>query len=78
MSKPTTAISVNVIRISDSGKAVEVQDPERPQNNNCIWIPISLMDEESAIEAHDAANSIGGGLTDLNVQDWFLKQEGWL
>ncbi len=69
-------ISVNVLRISASGKAVEVCDPERDEGDNTLWIPISLLDEKSVTEAHDAATELGG-LTDLNVKQWFLEKEGW-
>ena len=68
-----TSITVNVLRLSESGKAIEVLDAERPKDDQTLWIPVSQI-EESSFEAIDY-NTMG--MTDLEVKTWMLEKEGW-
>lgn len=74
---PTTGLSVTVLRISQSGKAVEILDTERPADDQTLWVPISILDAESSNAVHEAANTISGPV-DINVPNWFLQKEGWI
>ena len=56
-------ISVTVIAIS--GKAIKITDGAQEE-----WIPKTLIE--------DAEDLILGEVTDISVQEWFLKEKGLL
>jgi hypothetical protein len=60
---------VEVIRESDSGKALLVKDDEGEE----FWIPKSQIHEDSEVFKPDGVNSYGR----LIVTQWLAKEKGW-
>jgi len=61
---------VEVIRESDSGKALLVKDDEGEE----FWVPKSQIHEDSEVFKVAGSNSYGR----LIVTEWLAKEKGWL
>lgn len=69
-----STLSVVALRLSESGKAIEVMDMERPEGDRSFWIPVSQCSEESLAEIDFSAM----GEQDLEVATWLAEKEGWV
>ena len=61
---------VEVIRESDSGKALLVKDDEGEE----FWVPKSQIHDDSEVFKPAGVNSYGR----LIVTEWLAKEKGWL
>lgn len=62
---------VEVIRESDSGKALLIKDPDEDE---AFWVPKSQIHEDSEVFKAAGTNSYGR----LVVTEWLARKEGWL
>ncbi len=58
--------SISVVVLAITSKAIQVKDGAQ-----IGWIPKSLIEDE-------AEGTCVGECTDINVQEWFLKKEGYI